>query len=431
MSGSASNVATDTTPPYLVDSPEVNYPVGAKVIFTFTEAIKLGPGTITFWRVDDEFSTYKAEIAGNPRVTVSGNTLIFDPPFALTPKTGYGIRIAPGAILDLAGNPLTRGEDFIDFFETGISPTPVTATGTALSDKIHGSDFADTLSGGSDGYDRLYGYGGDDVLDGGDETPSTTNYTDQLYGGAGNDILYGRGGNDELWGDDGDDKLYGGADNDRLIGGAGNDLLDGGEGDDRLGGSGGNDVLAGGAGFDRAEYSGLRKDYKLTRNPDGSITITDTRSSSPEGIDTLTSIEYLGFFDGLVAIDIDGSAGQAYRIYRAAFDRAPDLGGMGFYLSKLEKGVSLYDVAASFVASQEFKDMYGSAPSNAEIVTRLYKNILHREPEPGGYAFWLDVLDSKRADLPTVLAAFSEGPENRAATAELIANGVPFEMYWG
>lgn len=421
----------DTTPPYLVDSPEVNYPIGANVVFTFTEAIKLGPGTITFWLVSEEFPSYSAEISGNPHLTVSGNTLTFDPPFDLMPRTGYGIRFTSGSILDLAGNALTRGEDFIDFFETGISPTPVTATGTALSDSIHGSDFADTLFGGSDGYDRLYGYGGDDVLDGGDEVTSSTNYTDLLNGGAGKDILYGRGGNDDLRGDDGDDKLYGGADNDLLNGGAGDDLLDGGEGNDRLGGNAGNDILSGGSGIDRAQTSGVASDYKLTRNPDGSITLADLRSGAPEGVDTLTGIEHLQFFNSLVALDIDGAAGQAFRIYRAAFDRAPDLGGMGFYLSVLERGVSLYDVAAGFVSSQEFKDTYGSAPTNADIVTRLYKNILHRDPEPGGYAFWLDVLDSKRADLPTVLAAFSEGTENRMATAELIANGVPFEFYYG
>jgi hypothetical protein len=88
-------------------------------------------------------------------------------------------------------------------------------------------------------------------------------------------------------------------------------------------------------------------------------------------------------------------------------------------------------IAGGFTGSQEFTDRYGSAFTNAEIVLRLYHNVLHRDPDPGGYAFWLEVLDSGRAPLPVVLAEFSESPENRGAVVELIANGIPFTPYGG
>ncbi|PYD07078.1 protease, partial [Pseudomonas savastanoi pv. glycinea] len=129
----------------------------------------------------------------------------------------------------------------------------------------------------------------------------------------------------------------------------------------------------------------------------------------------MSGVERLHFTDGALALDIGGAAGQAYRVYRAAFDRTPDLGGVGFWISRLDAGATLDDIAAGFVASGEFAALYGSAPSNEEIVLRLYRNVLDREPDQGGYAFWVDVLDSGRAGLNTVLAQFSESAENREA----------------
>ena len=50
------------------------------------------------------------------------------------------------------------------------------------------------------------------------------------------------------------------------------------------------------------------------------------------------SSERLTFSDANIALDIDGNAGQAHRIYKAAFDRAPDLGGLGFWINTLDNG---------------------------------------------------------------------------------------------
>ena len=210
-----------------------------------------------------------------------------------------------------------------------------------------------------------------------------------------------------------------------LTGGSGNDRLDGGEGNDVLVGGAGNDTLVGGDGLDSARYTGSRADYTVTRAA-GVFQVVDKRSSAGDGSDTLAGVERLVFADGAMALDIDGVAGQAFRIYRAAFDRLPDMKGMGFWLQAMDQGSTLVDIAAGFAASKEFTEVYGSAPTNAEIVTRFYTNILHREPEAAGYAYWLDILDSKKASLPAVLAAISESMENQAAVAELIANGIPY-----
>ena len=74
--------------------------------------------------------------------------------------------------------------------------------------------------------------------------------------------------------------------------------------------------------------------------------------------------------------------------------------------------------------------MYGAAPSNADLVTRLYQNILHRPAEKAGFDYWLEALDDKLVSLPDVLALFSESPENQQAVAGLIADGIVYQWYW-
>jgi hypothetical protein len=63
----------------------------------------------------------------------------------------------------------------------------------------------------------------------------------------------------------------------------------------------------------------------------------------------------------------------------------------------MEHGMSLHDVAANFVQSAEFKTLYGDNPTNTDIVTRFYNNVLHRAPE-GGADYWTKLLDSHTSD---------------------------------
>jgi Ca2+-binding RTX toxin-like protein len=87
----------------------------------------------------------------------------------------------------------------------------------------------------------------------GNDTITTGNYDDAIWGddgndslnaGAGNDTLVGGLGLDTLFGGDGNDSLNGSNDNDVLYGGAGNDTLTGGAGIDTLGGGSGNDTYS-------------------------------------------------------------------------------------------------------------------------------------------------------------------------------------------
>ena len=137
----------------------------------------------------------------------------------------------------------------------------------------------------------------------------------------------------------------------------------------------------------------------------------------------------LYFTDMTVSMDKTGAAAQAFRLYQAAFDRAPDRGGLGFHIAMLEgAGVSLAEVAQGFVDSTEFKERYG-ALDNTAFLTRLYRNILHRAPDPSGLAYWLGLLDSQALSRGQVLAGFADSAENVLLVAPAIEHGIAYIAY--
>ncbi|WP_430012935.1 calcium-binding protein [Microcystis ichthyoblabe FBCC-A1114] len=172
-----------------------------------------------------------------------------------------------------ATNPLTPNR--IRDFSAGDSYNIV---GSNFNDTLSGGSVADTLFGG-DGNDSLNGSGGADTLhgDNGNDTLLGGNGSDSLDGDAGNDSLDGGAGFDTLFGGTGDDTLFGDSENDSLLGGSGNDSLLGGDEDDALIGGDGNDTLTGGLGVDRFVYN-----------------------NSNEGPDSITDFGFAGFPDAIV-----------------------------------------------------------------------------------------------------------------------------------
>lgn len=188
--------------------------------------------------------------------------------------------------------------------------------------------------------------------------------------------------------------------------------------------NGGDDFISGEpASIDTLAYLGSRSNFIISARSSTYWTVTG------EGVDGLLDVDRLRFSDGNVALDINGAAGQAYRLYQAAFDRAPDQAGAGFWINALDKGQSLLQVASAFVASNEFKQVFGAASSNEQIVNLLYQNILHRPGDSAGVQFWTSILNDSRATLPEVLIGFSESGENTAALVGVMQAGIPYLPY--
>ena len=222
------------------------------------------------------------------------------------------------------------------------------------------------------------------------------------------------------------DTLVGGGGSDRLTGLGGNDILRGNAGNDVLFGGDGNDQVDGGAGLDFARFTWRLADYRIVQEG-GTVTVTNLAGA--DGADVLTGVERLIFNDRVYALDVDGNAGSVYRLYQAAFDRKPDDGGLSYWIFQADTGVGLKDIAQAFTRSSEFIRLYGTAPDNAGLVTRIYQNILDRTPDAAGLNYWVDLLDRKALTVPEVLANFSESAENVAAVGQIIGQGFSYALY--
>lgn len=206
-----------------------------------------------------------------------------------------------------------------------------------------------------------------------------------------------------------DTSIFSGAD--KIIGNSYNNTLMG---------FGGNDQIDGGAGTDTALYSGYKSQYQVTHSG-STIQVT-----GPDGADVLSNVERVQFADRGIAFDTDGASGQAYRLYQAAFNRKPDLSGLGYYFTNMDKGMTLNEVAQHFIDSPEFSKTYGKL-NPTQFVTQLYANVLHRAPDAAGLAYHVDHLNHGLAQ-NQLLVQFSESPENQVALIGTIQGGMEYTV---
>ncbi|WP_426573250.1 DUF4214 domain-containing protein [Aquihabitans sp. McL0605] len=104
-------------------------------------------------------------------------------------------------------------------------------------------------------------------------------------------------------------------------------------------------------------------------------------------------------------------SGRATRLYSASFDRLPDETGYRYWLGRLRSGTTLKKASDTFAASTEFKRKYGSLSSTA-FVDLVYRNVLHRDADAAGRAYWVAKLDKGAVSRGQVVLNFSESSEN-------------------
>jgi Ca2+-binding RTX toxin-like protein len=223
------------------------------------------------------------------------------------------------------GNDVIDGGSGFDLVEYTNARSGVTVVLAGVNPDGSGS-----ASDGEGGIDTLYNVeavrGGfhDDTLTG----SNTLAATEEFEGKEGNDTIDGLGGNDRVsyfsskagvtvtlgasGGDGTASDGFGGTDilrniedilgsrdfNDVLTGNEFNNKLEGMGGDDMLVGGSGNDILEGGAGLDTAAYSGVRGNYLVIDNGDGTLSIADQRGAAPDGIDLVRGVENFSFSNG-------------------------------------------------------------------------------------------------------------------------------------
>jgi VCBS repeat-containing protein len=139
--------------------------------------------------------------------------------YTITIDDGHSGTTSKDITITLIG---TDDSDPNDFDDQATGSTVVTV-GTI----VHGTPGNDSIAGGGNSGNIIYGGAGNDTING-------TGQGDTIYGGSGNDtikgnngedLIFGGSGNDTIDGSNGSDVIIGGYSGDQLTGGAGNDVF--------------------------------------------------------------------------------------------------------------------------------------------------------------------------------------------------------------
>ena len=185
-----------------------------------------------------------------------------------------------------------------------------------------------------------------------------------------------------------------------------------------------NEKFTAAAGKVKMKMDMRKEDFSISKVGDsGEWSITGTGI----GTDTLSGYKRLEFEDGVLALDTDpgDTAGQAYRLYQAAFARTPDMPGVAYHMNDMESnGLSVVQIARNFIASPEFKTQYGENPTEDEYINLLYQNVLGRTPGQFEIDYYKERFESGTTDWNTTLVFFAESPENVSFVAPQIEDGI-------
>lgn len=186
--------------------------------------------------------------------------------------------------------------------------------------------------------------------------------------------------------------------NDFFLGSPSADFLTGLAGDDEFVGNEGNDTIVGGSGRDTATYYAqvvaftiavLAESIQLTDHIFGSgtdVLYDIERLKFRDG-----TIETSWLSKALAAPH--AQVVDLIEMYVAYFDRAPDALGLAYWSSRLVEGMTLQQIAKSFFVQPETSAAYPPTMTTTEFVTKVYDNALGRAPDAGGLAYWVHDLD--------------------------------------
>ncbi|MEO0820138.1 MAG: DUF4214 domain-containing protein [Pseudomonadota bacterium] len=106
-------------------------------------------------------------------------------------------------------------------------------------------------------------------------------------------------------------------------------------------------------------------------------------------------------------------------VYEAGLDRDGDIDseGLNFWIDAAQAGLSEQEIAAFFLASDEFAEGVGDPDSldNIAFTRTLFENVLDREADQEGLDFWVSVLAQPDVDRADLLLEFARSEENQQA----------------
>jgi hypothetical protein len=125
-------------------------------------------------------------------------------------------------------------------------------------------------------------------------------------------------------------------------------------------------------------------------------------------------------------------------LYNTFFDRAPDSGGLNFWVGNLNSGMPREVALAEFMFSTEFRNftqaIFGNTAVRAEIdaATDFYRGLLSRLPDSSGFNFWVGRFRSAQCQGQAAITNEVEAISSAFATSgEYAARGRTNAQYVG
>lgn len=150
------------------------------------------------------------------------------------------------------------------------------------------------------------------------------------------------------------------------------------------------------------QFSGSRNSHRIRKDMNGNILVWNWQNQVVTLPSTTKSINFTDFKVNLTIAEtikqIEPIKVDALiELYIAYFSRVPDADGLEYWIKEFHAGHSLEEIGKSFYAaalqSPELT-RYASTISNTDFVTRIYKNVLHRDPDTDGLNYWVKSLDT-------------------------------------
>ncbi|MGN8356622.1 DUF4214 domain-containing protein [Pseudomonas sp. SMN11] len=159
---------------------------------------------------------------------------------------------------------------------------------------------------------------------------------------------------------------------------------------------------------------GARGDYNFAVGNNFNVNLTGNQTAQ------ISNAEFLTFVGGgTVALAHSEAEADALRLFQGILGRDADLGGAQHYVSQVNGGTSLTDIANSFLNSNEF-----AGAANTASLNELYQALLGRGAEADGLAAWQAVLANggSLADVAASIATSAEAQNLDASNSEFVSS---------
>lgn len=136
------------------------------------------------------------------------------------------------------------------------------------------------------------------------------------------------------------------------------------------------------------------------------------------------------------------AATKVTQLYVAMFGRAPDLEGLNFWGGGLDAGQTVAKIAQDMFATTPARAYFPSGSSSEQVIQAFYVNVLGRQPDAEGLAFWVARLDALKeignvnaegqvvTEIIDIVANYQGNTPEGAESARLFANKIEVANFW-